>query len=310
MINREFTVYGNGKHFKNKILPTLSKFKSVKIKSIISRNKNQCIENSSIKNLNNKDCINYAYISTPISAHYKNILNVINNKNIKVIICEKTLTNNLEKTNSVIIKCKNNKILLLESYMYQYHPQFSKLKKIVKGIQKKNKNGTIYCRYTIPSLDKYDHRNNVKLTGGIINEIGCYPLSILYLLFDIDVEKLRKIKIINKYSKNKKKLIYFKIKNLNFILSWGYNSNYRNRIIYKTDNKTIIANKFFGKRNEDIINIEYLNKKNFIKYNFKNSDNFMYMFKHFFSLQNSFKNRSYYFREIKKIYEVIEYFKS
>ena len=51
MINREFTVYGNGKHFKNKILPTLSKFKSVKIKSIISRNKNQCIENSSIKNL-------------------------------------------------------------------------------------------------------------------------------------------------------------------------------------------------------------------------------------------------------------------
>ncbi len=105
-------------------------------------------------------------------------------------------------------------------------------------------------------------------------------------------------------------MIYFKIKNLNFILSWGYNSNYRNRIIYKTDNKTIIANKFFGKRNEDIINIEYLNKKNFTKYNFKNSDNFMYMFKHFFSLQNSFKNRSYYFREIKKIYEVIEYFKS
>ena len=309
MINKEFTIYGNGKHFKNKILPTLDKFKSVKIKSIISRKKRQGEENS-YNNLNNKDCINYAYISTPISAHYKNILNVINKKNIKVIICEKTLTNNLEKTNNIIRKCKNNKILLLESYMYRYHPQFSKLKKIIRSIQQKNKKGTIYCRYTIPSLDKYDHRNNVKLTGGIINEIGCYPLSVLYLLFNIDVEKLRKIKIINKYSKNKKKMIYFKIKSLNFILSWGYNSNYRNRIIYKTDNKTIIANKFFGKRNEDRINIECLNKKNFIKYNFKNSDNFMYMFKHFFSLQNNFKNRCYYFREIKKIYEVIEYFKS
>ena len=86
---------------------------------------------------------------------------------------------------------------------------------------KKNKNGTIYCRYTIPNLDKYDHRNNVKLTGGIINEIGCYPLSVLYLLFDIDVEKLRKIKIINKYSKNKKKLIYFKIRDLKFYFIMG-----------------------------------------------------------------------------------------
>ena len=103
MINKEFIIYGNGKHFKNKILPTLNKFKSVKIKSVISRKKKQGKENSTNKNLINKDCINYAYISTPISAHYKNILNVINNKNIKVIICEKTLTNNLEKTRFIDI---------------------------------------------------------------------------------------------------------------------------------------------------------------------------------------------------------------
>ena len=123
---KEFTIYGFGKHFKNKILVTLKKFKNIQLKNIISRkainynyNLNQL---KLLKKLNEKFSTKYVYISTPITIHYKNIIEVMNFKRVKLIICEKTLTNDYYKTLEIIDICKKNKILLLEAYMYKYHP--------------------------------------------------------------------------------------------------------------------------------------------------------------------------------------------
>ena len=310
---KEFTIYGFGKHFKNKILISLKKFKNIQLKTIISRkginydhNLNELIL---LKKLNEKFSTEYVYISTPIAIHYKNIIEVFNFKKVKIIICEKTLTNDYSKSLEVINMCKKNKILLLEAYMYKYHPQFTKIKKLIKHSLKNDKKGKIFCRYTIPEIAKNDHRKNNNLTGGIIHEIGCYPISLIYFLLEIDLSKLKNIKILKIIKKNKKELIHFKLNNLHFILSWGYNSNYRNHLIFRKKNKAIIGYKIFGKKIEDNINIKVENKNISNEYNFKNSDNFYYMFKHFFSLKNNYKTRLIYFKEIQKINQLINYFK-
>ena len=180
-MEKEFSVYGYGKHFRNKITTSLKLFKNIKIKNIISKN-NQLKNSNIIKKLTKKNSTEYVYISTPVAIHYKNLIEAINTEGVKVIICEKSITDNYLKTLKVIDECKKNKILLLESFMYKYHPQFLKIKELILNTHNQNKKEIIFCRYTIPSLNNKDHRQNPKLTGGEIFEIGCYPISILYFI--------------------------------------------------------------------------------------------------------------------------------
>tara|TARA_B100000686_G_C16726175_1_gene937915 strand:+ start:426 stop:1355 length:930 start_codon:yes stop_codon:yes gene_type:complete len=305
---KEFSVYGFGKHFKNKVLPALKKFKKIKITNIISRKKND--KNFRIvKKLNKKNSTEYIYISTPISIHNININEAIKTNKVKVIISEKSLTNSKYKTWHIIQQCKKNKILLFESFMYKYHPQFLKIKKLILNIHDSNKNEIFFCRYSIPKIDIQDHRNNNRLTGGEIYEIGCYPISIIYFLFKIDKFKLKKITNIKNIKKGNKQLIYFKLNKLKFILSWGYNSVYRNRIIFKSNNHKIVGEKIFGKRINDNIKIKFNNKKSKKEFEFNNPDNFYFMFKYFFSLENNYKNRHDMYKEINKVAELIDFFK-
>ena len=162
---------GLGNHAKNKIIPSIKKHKYFKICGIISSNKNfsKKLDLISYRNLKksyfNKD-INSYYVSTPISIHYKNILNILYNPNNKLIICEKSITNNHENTLEIVKRSAENNVFLFESYMYKYHPYFQKLKDILKlkNIYR-NKSLNINCSYTIPKLKKSDHRNNNNLTA-------------------------------------------------------------------------------------------------------------------------------------------------
>jgi len=306
-MEKEFSVYGYGKHFRNKITTSLKLFKNIKIKNIISKN-NQLKNSNIIKKLTKKNSTEYVYISTPVAIHYKNLIEAINTEGVKVIICEKSITDNYLKTLKVIDECKKNKILLLESFMYKYHPQFLKIKELILNTHNQNKKEIIFCRYTIPSLNNKDHRQNPKLTGGEIFEIGCYPISILYFIFSLNRFKLKKIKIIKNFKKNNKQLVCFELNKLKFVLSWGYNSNYRNRIIFYNNNNTLIGNKIFGKQLNDNINITVNKNKITRKIKFNKTDNFYFMFRNFFSIKNNYKNRNHFYNEIAKVADLINFF--
>ena len=308
---KNFTIFGYGKHFKKKVLHSLNKFTKVNIVNIVSRTKKKDKNFNIVKKINTNTSSNFIYIATPIGIHKKNILDALQFKNTKLIICEKSITNNLEHTIDVVKKAKLKKIPLIESFMFQYHPQFIELKKIITNITKNNNSGTIFCRYTIPKLTKNDHRNNNKLSGGILYDIGCYPISVLFLLFNINKKKLNQIKIKRIFNSNNKSLISFNFKKLNFIISWGYNSNYRNKFIFYNKNNKITADKIFGKYNNDIVSIKKLNlnNNNLKEYKFKDGDNFYHMFNFIFkSLNNKIIYKKYY-NEIIQIAELNNYFK-
>jgi Predicted dehydrogenases and related proteins len=175
-MNKIFIVYGLGNHFKKKIYPALRKFKNVFITDI-KTSKNINIKRKYLNRLSKNSLPNSAYIATPISTHYDYLKELANNNTIKYIFCEKTLTEKYYKTKKIIDLYKSKNKFLIETYMYIYHPEFLYLKKFIIQNKIKNAKGLVFCRYTIPKLNKSNHRNNELLTGGELYEIGCYPIN-------------------------------------------------------------------------------------------------------------------------------------
>ena len=309
-MNKVFIVYGLGNHFKTKIYPALKKFKNVFI-SDVKTTKSIKIKRRYVDRLNKNLHPHYAYIATPISTHYNYLKELANNNAIKYIFCEKTLTEKYYKTKKIIDLYKSKNKFLVETYMYIYHPEFLYLKKFINQNKIKNKKGTVFCRYTIPKLNKSNHRNNNLLTGGEIYEIGCYPISLLYFLFNYD-DKIMKQNILKKIVHFKQGvLLKVKLQKITFIISWGYNFNYRNKFIFYSKKYRIIAEKIFGKRNDELVKLKIFNSANkkLVHKKYNNNDNFYYMFKYCFRKLQLDTNKNNFLKDSLIISKMINYFK-
>jgi len=95
----------------------------------------------------------------------------------KHILCEKPLTLNLSDTRQIVDAARQHNVLLMEAYMYRFHPQTLKLVELVRG-------GAIgelrLIRASFNVICHFDpgHRMFKKeLGGGAILDLGCYPVS-------------------------------------------------------------------------------------------------------------------------------------
>jgi predicted dehydrogenase len=95
----------------------------------------------------------------------------------KHVLCEKPLTLRLADTERVIAAAKKHNVLLMEAYMYRFHPQTRKVVELVRG-------GAIgelrLIRASFNILMNFDpgHRMfNKALGGGTILDLGCYPVT-------------------------------------------------------------------------------------------------------------------------------------
>lgn len=95
----------------------------------------------------------------------------------KHVLCEKPLTMNLADTERVIAAARQHRVLLLEAYMYRFHPQTRKVVELVRD-------GAIgdlrLIRASFNILMGFNpaHRMfNRALGGSTILDLGCYPVS-------------------------------------------------------------------------------------------------------------------------------------
>lgn len=95
----------------------------------------------------------------------------------KHVLCEKPLTLTLNDTLEVIAAAKKHGVLLMEAYMYRFHPQTLKVVELVRS-------GAIgeltLIRASFNVVCNFDpeHRMFKKsLGGGSILDLGCYPIS-------------------------------------------------------------------------------------------------------------------------------------
>jgi predicted dehydrogenase len=95
----------------------------------------------------------------------------------KHILCEKPLTLSLAATERVIAAARQHHVLLMEAYMYRFHPQTKRVAELVR-------NGAIgdvrLIRASFNVLMDFapEHRMFKKsLGGGTILDLGCYPVT-------------------------------------------------------------------------------------------------------------------------------------
>ena len=135
----------------------------------------------------NNDKVNSIYIATTNNTHLDLIKKCIKAK--KNILCEKPICLNLTETQEAKKLILENNIKFVEAIAYYSHPLYIELRKLID----KKEIGDIVSidslfGFKVKKIDPSSRLFNKKLGGGVILDLGCYPISFL-MLFEKDTEK-------------------------------------------------------------------------------------------------------------------------
>ena len=247
-------VCGIGGHAINRIIPALISMNEIRLIGICSRNYKLIKKNAKQLDcfgwtdpdemLNCKD-VDIVYVATPIGIHFTLAKNALNAG--KHVWCEKPLTCNYKQTKSLISLAEKNNKVITESFMYLHHPLFHRVKKFVE----ENKNlHSVVCRFGIPPLKNPGFRNNPKLCGGALWDVGTYTISAMLALFPDQSVKVLFSEVLHKKKSQVdtegRALLKFS-KGTTAYLEWGVGVAYRNEIDLWSQSGSFFTEKFFSK---------------------------------------------------------------
>jgi predicted dehydrogenase len=119
--------------------------------------------------------VDAVYISTPNSLHAEWSIKAAEAG--KHILCEKPVTANLGELKKVLAVIKKRRVFFMEAFMYRCHPQWKKLREIIKA-------GTIGEVRILESSFAFNmglQLKNIRLSnplaGGGLMDVGCYCVS-------------------------------------------------------------------------------------------------------------------------------------
>jgi len=233
----------------------VKKIKNAKINAIASRDlkklnaigKEHKIDNNLRYNhyhdLIKSDQIDAVYISTLNNTHLDLISECINQK--KKILCEKPAALNLREINKIKSTLNNN--FFYEAIAYYSNPQTDNFIKILEkneiGALKKIK---ISFGFKVRKIDPSSRLYNKKLGGGVILDLGCYPISFL-MLCDDKVEEYKILKKKISYSstgvEDEVELEIITSKKILAEIKISFKQNYSNNCIVEgEDGEVVISN--------------------------------------------------------------------
>lgn len=95
----------------------------------------------------------------------------------KHVLCEKPLTLSLADTERVLAAARRHDVLLMEAYMYRFHPQTRKVVELVRdGVLGELRLIRASFNFTMP-FDPGHRMFKKELGGGAILDLGCYPVT-------------------------------------------------------------------------------------------------------------------------------------
>lgn len=249
-------LWGLGNHSKNRLLPALSSFDKLNIIGVCSRSENTVREcankwncegwtNPSEMLLNPK--VDIVYIASPIGLHYSMIKKALIAG--KHVWCEKPLTNSFEDSKELVTIARNNNRMLVEAFMYLYHPQFERVQSYVND-RKYGKVYSIVCRFGMPPLEKPGFRDNEKLGGGAFWDIASYPVSAVIALFSEKNIKILLSEILKKDNSivdNAGRVVLRFSDGPLAYLEWGTGVGYKNEIDLWSEKGSFFTDKIFSK---------------------------------------------------------------
>ena len=259
-------IWSYSNHFRYKVFPSIKNNRKIDVVAILSNKKKD--KNSDLKNIkwfkNKKSffdfCnLDYVYISSVNSKHFLDCKYALN-KNVNVI-CEKPMCINLDELNKLKNIAKERERNIFEMTQYTSHPLFIKLRKILSS-KKIGEIIKVKSSFKIPLNDKKNFRFNNNYGGGALFDVGFYPISTMFTLFDSKIIEIEKIKLIKKNKIDMAgNLLAKNEEGIRFYLKWGFNSLYENYINIFGKKGKIKVNFFFSKRVKQDGKIEIIKKK-------------------------------------------------
>ena len=190
MAKIRFVIIGCSNIAKSSTIPAIINSQNSELKNIGSRNIEKaqdfanefnCKKFGNYEDVLNDDDIDAVYISTPIGTHEEWV-----KKSAfagKHILCEKSSTTSFSSAQKIVDICNENKVRLMEGFMFRFHPQHLQVRELIKN-GKIGKLKSFSGSFGFPEFSHDDIRYNNQLGGGFLNDAGCYPICASRMIFD------------------------------------------------------------------------------------------------------------------------------
>jgi|SRR5690554_3510981 len=170
---------------KTALIPAILKEKNSKLYAVASRKIEKARDFAdrfgvekyydSYQKLLENDEIDAVYLPLPNSIHKEWTIRAAEHK--KNILCEKPLALNHKAALEMIEAAEKHQVLLMEAFMYRFHPLVKKIKEIVtSGVLGKLKYISANFCFNTARPDS-DIRFSKELGGGALYDLGCYTIN-------------------------------------------------------------------------------------------------------------------------------------
>jgi len=248
----KISIVGCGNHVKKNILPAIDRMNDLEVDAVYVRDPRKVemtlkFDGVKVQNIGNSvaEDVEWVYISTPISSHYELVKSFIFlGKNV---ICEKPLTDSLNRTIELFELADKLNVKLYEVNMFQYHELYRHLSQVVKESY-----SNLIClkaKFSIPHLASNDIRYKKELGGGALLDVGYYPLTLIASMFGAPVD-IRS----TQFGRPEYEVDLFGAAVLDYegfycIAEWGIGGLYANEVEVITDTKSFFYERIFSKPN-------------------------------------------------------------
>lgn len=190
-------VLGCSNHFIKRVVLPSKALENVELCAIASRNITKAAETArqfgiekyygDYQSLLNDKTIDAVYIPLPNHIHFEWAKKAASAG--KHILCEKPMCMNADEVQKLVEHCQKSNVVLMEAFMYKYHPQWIKVKDIIRtnNIGKIQYINTSFS-YNNPSASNI--RNIKEYGGGALRDIGCYAISVPRFILDKEPHKV------------------------------------------------------------------------------------------------------------------------
>ena len=181
-------VIGLGSHARRNALPALNHIDGINIAGVLTRNEEvartvaeqyQCKVYIDMDELVSDKAIDVVYIALPAGLHADWGLEIVSAG--KHLWCEKPLTHDLARTSEILERAKTRQVAVCECFMYQFHPQFIRLKQLIDD-GRVGEIRSLVGRFCFPHRQQDDIRYSAELGGGALLDAGCYLVHSARLL--------------------------------------------------------------------------------------------------------------------------------
>jgi predicted dehydrogenase len=124
--------------------------------------------------------VDMVYIPLPNHLHLEYIMKAADAG--KPVLCEKPLCLNAKEAADAAAYCEKKNVLLMEAFMYRFHPQWIRAREIV-GTGEIGEVLAVQGLFSYDNRDGDNIRNKADCGGGAIYDIGCYAVSSARYLF-------------------------------------------------------------------------------------------------------------------------------